>query len=115
MMLELLVKATLVLGVAAVFGAASRGRVAASTRHAAWVAALVGAVLVPALGAWLPAIRVPLLPAELRALSAAAPAAIAAPGGQPGRGRRCRRVSDRAHEIVASRCSAARRRQCRRG
>ena len=38
MMLELLVKATLVLGVAAVFEFASRGRVAASTRHAAWVA-----------------------------------------------------------------------------
>ena len=74
MMLELLVKATLVLGVAALFGAVSRGRVAASTRHAAWVAALVGAVLVPVLGASLPAIRLPLLPAELRARPVAAPA-----------------------------------------
>jgi beta-lactamase regulating signal transducer with metallopeptidase domain len=74
MMLELLVKATLVLGAAALFGAASRGRVSASTRHAAWVAALVGAVLVPVLGASLPAIRLPLLPAELRVLQAAAPA-----------------------------------------
>ena len=78
MMLELLVKATLVLGVAAVFGAVSRGRVAASTRHAAWVAALIGAVLVPALGASLPAIRLPLLPAEFRALPATEPAASGA-------------------------------------
>ncbi|AMY11780.1 Regulatory protein BlaR1 [Luteitalea pratensis] len=75
MMLELLVKATLVLGVAALFGAVSRGRAAASTRHAAWVAALVGAVLVPVLGASLPAIRLPLLPAELRALPAPSPVA----------------------------------------
>ena len=68
MMLDVLVKSTLVLGVAALFGVASRGRATASVRHAIWVAALAGAILGPLLGAWLPAIRVPLLPAELRAL-----------------------------------------------
>jgi beta-lactamase regulating signal transducer with metallopeptidase domain len=84
MMIDVVVKATLVLGVATVFGAVSRGRVPASVRHAAWVAALLGAVLVPALGAWLPAIRVPLLPAELRPVAVAAMTAPAtAPAGGP--------------------------------
>ncbi len=67
MMLDVLVKATLVLGVAAAFSVLSRGRAAAATRHAVWVAGLVGAVLVPALSPALPTLRVPLLPAELMA------------------------------------------------
>jgi beta-lactamase regulating signal transducer with metallopeptidase domain len=85
MMIDVLVKATLVLGVAAVFGAVSRGRAPASVRHAAWVAALLGAVLVPALTAWLPAIRVPLLPAELRPVPmahASTPSGAPADAGQ---------------------------------
>ena len=75
MVLDILVKATLVLGVAALFSLASRGRATAAIRHAVWVAALVGAVLVPVLSAALPALRVPLLPAELRPAAAALPAA----------------------------------------
>ena len=49
MVLDILVKATLVLGVAALFSLASRGRATAALRHAVGVAALVGAVLVPVL------------------------------------------------------------------
>lgn len=78
MLIDVLVKATLVLGLAAMFGLATRGRVPASVRHAAWVAALLGAVLVPALGAGLPAIKVPLLPSELRPRPAAVQTGLAA-------------------------------------
>ncbi|HTV01010.1 MAG TPA: M56 family metallopeptidase [Luteitalea sp.] len=71
MVLDILVKATFVLGVAALFSVVSRGRATAAVRHAVWVAAMIGAVLVPALSAALPALRVPLLPAEFRPVAVA--------------------------------------------
>ena len=83
MFLDVLVKATLVLGVAALFSLGTRGRAAAATRHAVWVAALVGAVLVPVFSAALPALRVPLLPAELRAAALPQPASGPALPAEP--------------------------------
>ena len=83
MILDVLVKATLVLGVAALFSLGTRGRAAAATRHAVWVAALVGAVLVPVFSAVLPALRVPLLPAELRAAAVPQPASRPALPAEP--------------------------------
>lgn len=69
MILDILVKATIVLGLASLFSLATRGRAPSAVRHAAWVSALVGAALVPVLWGVLPALRVPLMPARLQAMS----------------------------------------------
>lgn len=81
MILDIIVKSTLVLGVAALFSVMSRGRATAALRHAVWVAALIGAVLVPALSAALPALRVPLLPNEFRPAATAQPSTAASVAG----------------------------------
>lgn len=60
MILDVILKSTLVLISAAVIVAALRDRVAASVRHAIWVIALAGALLVPVLTVALPSLHVPL-------------------------------------------------------
>lgn len=66
---DAVVKATLVLGLAAM-AARALGRASAAARHAVWTAAIVGSLTLPALLLWVPQWRLPVLPATIQAFDA---------------------------------------------
>src|SRR4051794_23810802 len=78
--LELLLRATLLLGVAWASSAALRKiGASAAARHMAWLFAIAALLALPFLWSLAPALRLPVLPAEAASVAAAAPAGLAGP------------------------------------
>ncbi|HEY8549742.1 MAG TPA: hypothetical protein VIL35_07305 [Vicinamibacterales bacterium] len=73
MVVDIVLKSSVVLLAAAAFHALSRDRVSAAVRHAVWLGALVSVLCVPVLGALLPRWEVPLLPSPARTGISATP------------------------------------------